>query len=119
MLAEVLLNSAGQKNFQQLATERFFFESKTVARELLGDCASALAHVAGCHIFQRCTDDPKNIVSAVLIKFCVLHRDDCVDEIARQLIIWDRLAIFDVDLTKDLAVSVENHARRFHLFEFI
>ena len=54
----------------------------------------------------------------MLIKFCVFHRHDPVDQIAWQLVVRHRLPIFDVNLAKDFAISIENYAGRFHLFEF-
>ena len=80
------LDSARQKNFEQLAAKCFLLERKTVARQLLRNRARALAHVAGREVFQCRTDDPHQIVSLMPIKFCVLDGDDRVDEIARQLI---------------------------------
>ena len=53
----------------------------------------------------------------MLIKFRVLYRDDCVDEIRRQLLVRHGLSVFYVDLAEDLAVSIQNDAGRFHLFE--
>ena len=53
----------------------------------------------------------------MLIKLCVFHRDHRVDEIARQLLIWNGFAILDVNLAEDFVVSIQNHAGRFHLFE--
>ena len=111
MLVELLFDSARQKNFEQLAAECFFLERKTVARELLGDCARALADVTGRQVLQRRADDPLQIVSVMLVKFCVLDGDDCVDQVAGQLIVRHRLAVLDVDLAEYLAFSIENHAR--------
>jgi len=75
--------------------------------------------VAGREVFQRGTDDPHQIVSLMPIKFCVLDGDYCVDEIARQLIVRHCVPVLDVDLAEYLALSIENHARRFHLFELV
>ena len=55
----------------------------------------------------------------MLIKFRVLDGDDRVDEIARKLIVWNGLAVLDVDLSEDLIISIKNHTRRFHLFELV
>ena len=117
LFAETFLDPSGQKNLEQLAAERSFLERKTVARQLLRNCAGALAHMAGREIFQRGADDPEQIVAVMLIKFCVLDGDDRVDEIGRQLVVRHCLAVLDVDLAKDFAVAIENHAGRFHLFE--
>ena len=118
MFAQALLDSARQKNFEQLAVECSFLERKTVARELLRDRARALPDVAGREIFQGRTGDPEQIVAAMLIKFRVFRRHDRVDQIAWQLVVRHRLPIFDVDLAEDFPISIENYAGRFHLLEF-
>ena len=59
--------------------------------------------MAGGEILQRRPNDPEEIVAAVLIKFVVLDRDDGVDQIARQLVVGNGLAILDIDLAKDLS----------------
>ena len=92
-------------------------ERKTVARQLLRNRAPALPHVTGSQIFQRCADDSEEIVAAMLIKFCILNRHDRIHEVAGQLIVRHSLAVFDIDLAEDFSISIENHARRFHLFE--
>ena len=115
----MLLDSACQKNFQQLAAKCFLLERKTVARQLLRNRASALPHVTGSQIFQRCPDDSEEIVAAMPIKFCILNRHNCVDEVAGELLVRHCFAILHVDLAEDLAVAIENHTRRFHLFEFV
>ena len=74
--------------------------------------------MAGREILQGRTGDPRQIVAVVLIKFRVFDRDDRIDQIARQLVVRHSLPVFDIDLPKDLAVSIENHTGRFHLFEF-
>ncbi len=84
---------------------------------MLGDCARTLPHLAGGEIFQRRTQDAGQIVAAVPVKFRVLHGDDGIDQVARQLVVRHSLPVFDVDLPKDLAVSIEDHTGRFHLFE--
>ena len=117
MFAELLFDPLRQKNLEQLAAECFFLERKTVARQLLRDSAAALAHVACGQILQCCTDDPEEIVAAVLVEFCVLHRHNRADEVLWQLFIRHGLAVFHVDLAKDLAVAIQNHAGRFHLLE--
>src|SRR5207249_10857902 len=38
---------------------------------------------------------------------------------ARQLVVLDSFAIFDVDLSEDLFVSIQDHAGRLHLFELL
>ena len=53
------------------------------------------------------------------VKFCVLDGDDRVDEIARQLIVRHCLPVLDVDLAEYPALSIENHARGFHLFKLV
>ena len=53
----------------------------------------------------------------MLVKFVVFHRDNSVDQIARQLIVGNGLAVLDVDLAENLSVPVHDHAGRFHLFE--
>ena len=40
-----------------------------------------------------------------------------VDEVRRQLVVGNGLAILDVDLAKDLVVPIDDHAGRFHLLE--
>ena len=111
LFAEVVFNPLCQENLEQLAAERFFFERKTVARQLLRNGAGALAHMSGRQIFQRCADDSERIEAVMLIKFCVFNCDDRVNEIGRQLVIRHRLAVLNVDLAEDLAVAIENHAR--------
>src|SRR4029077_3144056 len=118
LFAELLLDPAGQKNLEQLAMKRPFLERKTVPGQLLGDRTCPLADMTGRDVLQRRPCDSKQIVAAMLIKFCVLHRDHRIDQVARQLLIWHRLAVLDVNLSKDLVVSIENHAGRLHLFEF-
>src|SRR3977135_4428856 len=46
-----------------------------------------------------------------------LCRANGIDEIARQLIVGNGLAILDINLAEDLAVAIENHAGGFHLFQ--
>ncbi len=53
----------------------------------------------------------------MLIEFCVLDRNDGVDQIARELLVRNGLTVLDVDLAKDFVVSIQNHAGRFHLLE--
>ena len=113
----MIFDAFGQKYLQQLAAERPFFERKTVARQLLRDGARALAHMAGDQILQRGANDAEQIVAVVLIKFCVLYRDDSVDEIGRQLLVRYCLAVLDVDLAEDLPVPIQNYTGRFHLLE--
>ncbi len=91
--------------------------AETVARQLLRDGAGALTHMACRQILERCANDPQQIVTMVLVKFCVLDRNDGVNQVGSQLLVRDRLAILDVDLAKDLPVAIENHAGRFHLLE--
>src|SRR4029453_12811970 len=100
LFAELLLDSARQKNFEQFAAKRFFLERKTVARQLLCNRARALTYVARREVFQRGTDDPHQIVSLMPIKFRVLDGDYCVDEIAGQLIVRHCIPVLDVDLAE-------------------
>ena len=60
---------------------------------------------------------PEEVVTAVLIEFRIFHRHDGVNQIARELVVRDGLAVFDVDLAEDFFVAIENHAGRFHLLE--
>ena len=100
-----------QENLEQFAAKRFFFERKTVPRQLLCNGAGALAHMASRQIFERCADNSERVIAVMLIKFCVLDGDDRVDEIRGQLVVRHRLAILDIDLAEDLAVAIEDHAR--------
>ena len=113
----MLFDSAGEKNLEQLAAEGSFLERKTIARQLLGDRAAALPHVTGGEILQRSPHDAREIVTAVLIEFVVFHRDDGIDQIARDLVVGNRLSILDIDLAEDFVVPIEDDAGRFHLFE--
>ena len=115
----MIFDALGQKNFQQLPAICSFFERKTVPRQLLRDGAAALAHMTGSHIFERGANDSEQIVSVVLVEFCVLDGNHSVYEIGRQLLVRDCLAVLDVDLAKYLPVSIENHAGRFHLLELV
>ena len=119
LFAEIVFDALGQKNLEQLAAVCSFFERETVARQLLCDGAAALPHMACRQIFERCANDPQKIVAVVLIKFCVLDGNDGVDQIGSQLLVRDCLAVFDVDLAKDLPVAIENHTGRFHLIELV
>ncbi len=119
MFPELLFDSLRQKNLQQLSAEGSFLERETVARQLLRDRACTLAHVAGRHVFQRCANDAEQIIPVMLIKFRVFDRNDCVDEIRRQLLVRNRLAVLHVNLAKDLAVPIQNDASGFHLFELV
>src|SRR5580700_8562347 len=119
LFAELILDAARQKNLEELAAERFFLQSKTVSRELLGDRACALSHMAGHKVFKSRPHDSGKIVAVMLIKFTVLNRDHGVDQIARELIVWNRFAVLDVNLAKDFIVPIENYAGRFHLFELV
>src|SRR5437762_14310806 len=47
LFIEMLLDSFSDKDFEKFSPIRFFFESKTVARQLLGNCACALPHMTG------------------------------------------------------------------------
>ncbi len=47
LLREIVLDPAGDEHLEQLAAESFALELETVARQLLGDRARALADVAG------------------------------------------------------------------------
>ena len=73
--------------------------------------------MTGGEILERCPDDPEQIVTVMLVKLVVLGRDGCVDQVGRELLVGNGLAILDVDLAKDLVVPVKDHARRFHLLE--
>jgi hypothetical protein len=117
LFTEALLDPAGEKNFQQLAPERFFLERKTVPRQLLSDRAGALPDMAGGEILQRRPDDAGKVVAAVLVELVVFHGDDGVHEIARQLVVRDRLPVLDVDLAEDFVVAIQDDAGGFHLFE--
>ena len=117
LFPEPILDPAREKNLQQLAPEGALLERKGIARELLRDRARTLPHPACGQILQRRAHDPEKIIAAVLVKFRVLHRHDCVDEIARQLVVGYGLAILHVDLAHDLVVPIQDHARRFHLVE--
>ncbi len=46
----------------------------------------------------------------VLVEFCVLDSDNRIDEILRQLLVRHRVAVFNIDLAEDLAVTIQNHA---------
>ncbi len=117
LLGEIVLDPAGDEHFEQLAAKGFAFEIEAVPRQLLGDRARPLANVAGDGVLERGPDNSQQIVAVVLIKFVVLHRDDGVDEIGRELVVGNGLAILDVDLAKDLVVPIDDHAGRFHLLE--
>ena len=82
LFAEIVFDALGQKNLQQLPAVCSFFERETVARQLLCDGAAALADMAGRQIFERCANDPEQIVAVVLVKFCVLDCNHGVDQIA-------------------------------------
>ena len=112
-----LLDAFREVDFEKFPTISLFLERKTVARELLGDRACTLSHVAGDKIFEGGPHDAGRIVAAMLIKFVVFHRDNGVYQIARQLIVGNGLAVLDVDLAEDFSVPIEDHAGRFHLFE--
>src|SRR5207302_10256904 len=101
---EMLLDSFSDEDFKKFSPIRFLFESETVARQLLGDCASALSDVAGDKVFQGRAHDAKEIVAAVLIKVGVYHCYHGVHQVARQLLIGDGLAVFDIDLAKNFSV---------------
>ena len=116
-MPKLFFDPAGEENLEQLAPESSFLERKTIARQLLRDRARTLPHVAGGEILQRGAHDAEEIVTAVLIEFRVLHRDDGIDEIARQLVVRNGLPILDVDLPENLVVAIDDDAGRFHLFE--
>ena len=117
MLGEIALDPAGDEHFEQLAAKGFPFEIEAVPRQLLGDRARPLANVAGDGVLERGPDNSQQIVAVVLIKFVILHRDDGVDEIGRELVVGNGFAILDVDLAKDLVVPIDDHAGGFHLLE--
>src|SRR6266403_934195 len=72
--------------------------------------AAPLAYVSGREIFQRRPDDPQQIVAVMLIKFCVLNGNNCVDKIGRQQVVRNCLTVFDIDLAEYFAVPIQNHA---------
>ena len=51
------------------------------------------------------------------IELGVFNRDHGIDEVARQLVVRNGLAVLDVNLAKDLLISIQNHAGRFHLLK--
>src|SRR5690349_24983372 len=55
----------------------------------------------------------------MLVEARVLHCNDCIYEIARNLVVRNRLPIFHVDLPKDFAVSIEDYTGRFHLLHLV
>src|SRR5215472_13499886 len=69
------------------------------------------------HVFERCPNDPEQIVSVVLVKFCVFDGNHSVDEIWRQLFVRHCLAVLDIDLAEDFAVAIQNYTGRFHLIQ--
>ena len=73
--------------------------------------------MAGGDVLERGPDNSQQIVAVVLIKLVILHRDDGVDEIGRELVVGNGFAILDVDLAKDLVVPIDDHAGGFHLLE--
>ncbi len=85
--------------------------------QLLGDGAGPLSDVTGQSILERSADDAEDVVAVVLIELVVLGGDNGVDEVGRELVVGDSLAILDVDLAKDLVVAIENDAGRFHPLE--
>ena len=93
-------------------------ERKTVASKLLSNRAGALTHMPSHQIFQSRPHHPEKIVAPMLIKLCVLDGYDGVDQIARQLFVRNGLAVLDVDLAKDLIVSIDNYTGGFHLLQF-
>ena len=117
LFAEFFLDATGEKNFEQFSAESSLLERETIARQLLRDCASTLAHVTSGDVLQRRSHNPKQVVAAVLIKLVVFNRDDRVDQIGWQLLVGNGLAILHVDLAEDLIVSIHNHAGRFHIFK--
>ena len=117
MLGEIVLDSTGDEHFEQLTAKGFPFEIVAVPRQLLGDRARPLANVAGDGVLERGPDNSQQVVAVVLIKFVILHRDDGVDEIGRELVVGNGFAIFDIDLAKDLVVPIDDHAGGFHLLE--
>src|SRR2546430_3497163 len=54
---------------------------------------------------------------SMLIKLRVLHCDYGRDQIRGKLRVRNRIAILDVNLSENLAVSIQNHASGFHLLE--
>ena len=115
----MIFDAFGQKYLQQLPAICPFFERKTVARQLLRDGARALAHMARDQILQRGSHNAEQIVTVVLIEFCVLHRDHSVNEVGRQLFVRYCLAVLDIDLAEDLPVAIQNYTGRFHLLELV
>ena len=73
--------------------------------------------MAGRKILQGCADDAGEIIATVLVEFVIFHRDHSVHEIAWQLIVRNRLPVFDIDLAKNPVIAINNDAGRFHLFE--
>ena len=53
----------------------------------------------------------------MLVELCVLDCDDGVDQIPRDLVVRNCLAILHVDLAEDFIISIEDDAGRFHLLE--
>ena len=73
--------------------------------------------MSGHQILQRRSQNSGKRVAVMLIKFCVFHRNDRIDQIRRQLIVGNGFAVLDVDLAEDFVVSIQDHTRRFHLLE--
>ena len=73
--------------------------------------------MAGDGVLERCPDNSQQIVAVVLIKLVILHRDDGVDQIGRELVVGNGFAILDIDLAKDLVAPIDDHAGGFHLLE--
>src|SRR5260370_40810733 len=73
LFAETILDAARQKNLEELAAERFFFQSKTVSRELLGDRACALSHMASKKVFKSRPNESGKIVAVMMIKLTVFN----------------------------------------------
>ena len=117
LFAEIFFDAFGEKNLQQLPAVCSFLERETIARQLLRDGAGALADMAGRQIFECCTNNAEQIVAVMLVKLRVFNCDHGVDQIRSQLLVRHCLAVLDVDLPKDLPVTVENHTGRFHLLE--
>jgi hypothetical protein len=110
LFAEMIFDAFGQKNLQQLPAVCSFFERKTVASQLLCDSAGPLPDMACDQILECCANNPEQIVAVMFVEFCVLDGNHCVDEVGRQLLVRDCLAVFDINLAEDLAVAIENHA---------
>ena len=119
MLVEIVLDPPSQKDFDQFAAICFPFESEAVAGQLLGDRACALTNAPSGQIFQTGAQNSPQGVAVMLIETGIFNRDHSIHQIARNLVVGNRLPVFDVDLSEDFAVAIKNHAGGLHLLHLV